>query len=202
VYGQRSDDLAGGGFTSANLSLGHGQLGFDQSAAAAAASDAAAARTQGSYTHWNAGLARLQSLSAGTRLYASVSGQHSNRNLDTSEQFLLGGPGSVRGYDVASVAGSSGWLGTLELRHDLNWGCAGRCEGSVFVDHGSLRINADPWAAGRNRVDLHSAGVGFNWIGTRAWQAQVQLAAPMGAAPTLLGKRSSARLWLRVAKGF
>ncbi|GAA0889279.1 ShlB/FhaC/HecB family hemolysin secretion/activation protein [Rhodanobacter soli] len=202
VYGQRSDDLAGGGFTSANLSLGHGQLGFDQGAAAAAAADAATARTQGSYTHWNASLARLQSLSAGTRLYASVSGQHSNRNLDTSEQFLLGGPGSVRGYDVASVAGSSGWLGTLELRHDLNWGCAGRCEGSVFVDHGSLRINADPWAAGRNRVDLHSAGVGFSWIGTRAWQAQVQLAAPLGTAPTLLGKRSSARLWLQVAKGF
>jgi hypothetical protein len=44
--------------------------------------------------------------------------------------------------------------------------------------------------------------VGFSWIGTRAWQAQVQLAAPLGTAPTLLGKRSSARLWLQVAKGF
>ncbi|HUH55831.1 MAG TPA: ShlB/FhaC/HecB family hemolysin secretion/activation protein [Rhodanobacter sp.] len=197
VDGQHSDGLAGGGFTSASLSVGHGQLGFDQGAAA----DAATARTQGSYTHWNASLARLQSLNTSTRLYASVSGQHSNRNLDSSEQFLLGGPGSVRGYDVASVAGASGWLGTLELRHDLEWACAGHCEGSVFVDHGSLRINADPWLAGRNRVNLSSAGIGFNWVGTRQWQAQVQLAVPLGDA-AMLGKRSAARVWLQVVRGF
>ncbi|KRE82895.1 peptide transporter [Rhodanobacter sp. Soil772] len=202
AYGQHSDDLAGGGLTNASLSLGHGQLGFDRGAAAAAAADAATARTQGSYTHWNASLARLQSLGSSTRLYASVSGQHSNRNLDSSEQFLLGGPNSVRGYDVASVAGASGWLGTLELRHDLDWGCAGHCEGSVFADHGSLRINADSWTSGPNRAHLSSAGVGFNWVGTRQWQAQVQLAVPMGAAPALLGKRSSARVWLQVLKGF
>jgi hemolysin activation/secretion protein len=202
AYGQHSDDLAGGGLTSASLSLGHGQLGFDRGAAAAAAADAATARTQGSYTHWNANLARLQSLGSSTRLYASVSGQHSNRNLDSSEQFLLGGPNSVRGYDIASVAGTSGWLGTLELRHDLDWGCAGHCEASVFADHGSLRINADSWTSGPNRAHLNSAGVGFNWVGTRQWQAQVQLAVPMGAAPAWLGKRSSARAWLRVVKEF
>lgn len=200
VQGQRSDDLAGGGFNSASFSVGHGRLDFDQAAAAAA--DAATARTRGGYTHWNASLARLQWLGSSTRLYASVGGQHSNRNLDSSEQLLLGGPNSVRGYDVASVAGASGWLGTLELRHDLDGGCAGHCEGSVFVDHGSLRINADPWTAGRNRVHLSSAGIGFSWIGTRQWQAQAQLAAPLGAAPELLGKRNSARLWLQVVKGF
>lgn len=200
--GQHSDNLAGGGFTTISLSVGHGHLGFDRGAAAAGAADAATARTQGSYTHWNASLARLQSLSASTRLYASVSGQHSNRNLDSSEQFLLGGPGSVRGYEVASVAGASGWLGTLELRHDLDWDCAGHCEGRLFVDHGSLSINADPWAAGRNHVSLQSAGIGFSWIGVRQWQAQVQLAAPLGASPEMLGKRSSARVWFQVVKGF
>lgn len=199
---QRSDDFAGGGFTSASLSIGRGRLGFDRGAAAAAAADAATARTQGSYTHWNASLARLQSLNTDTRLYASVSGQHSNRNLDSSEQFLLGGPGSVRGYDTAAVTGASGWLGTLELRRDLDWDCAGHCEGSVFVDHGRLRINADPWLAGRNRVSMSSAGIGFRWIGARQWQAQVQLAAPLGAAPDVLGKRNDGRFWLQVAKGF
>jgi hemolysin activation/secretion protein len=202
VDGQYSDDFAGGGFTSGSLSLGHGRLGFDRGAAAAAAADAATARTQGSYTHWNASLARMQSLNSNTRLYASVSGQHSNRNLDSSEQFLLGGPGSVRGYDVSSVAGASGWLGTVELRRDLDWDCAGHCEGSVFVDHGSVRINADPWLAGRNHFDLNSAGIGFNWIGARQWQAQVQLAVPLGDAPAMLGKRNDGRLWLQVAKGF
>ena len=47
-----------------------------------------------------------------------------------------------------------------------------------------------------------SAGIGFSWIGARQWQAQVQLAAPLGAAPGVLGKRNGGRLWLQVAKGF
>jgi hemolysin activation/secretion protein len=202
VLGQHGDAFAGGGFTSASLTVGHGQLGFERGAAASEAADAATAGTQGSYTRWSASVARLQSINTTTRLYASVAGQHSNRNLDSSEQFLLGGPGSVRGYDVSSVAGASGWLGTLELRHDLDWRCAGQCEGSVFVDHGSVRINADPWSADRNHLDLRSAGVGFNWIGTRQWQAQVQLAVPLGDAPALLGKRNGARVWLQVVRGF
>jgi hemolysin activation/secretion protein len=200
IVSQHGDHWAGGGLTSASLGFGHGRLVFDEAAAQAA--DAATARTQGSYTYWNASLVRLQNLSAATRLYLSLGGQHSNRNLDSSEQFLLGGPNSVRGYDVASIAGASGWFGTLELRHDLPFDCAGRCEGSLFVDHGNLHINADSWTSGPNRVRLSSAGVGFNWAGTRQWQAQVQLAVPMGAAPALLGKRDSARAWLRVVKGF
>lgn len=200
VAGQRSDAWAGGGLTSASLSVSHGTLHFDQAASAAA--DAATARTQGRYTYWNASLARLQNLGTGTRLYASLSGQHSGRNLDSSEQFLLGGPTSVRGYDIASVAGASGWLGTVELRHDLDWHCAGRCEGVVFVDHGALSVNAEPWMAGRNHANLGSAGIGFSWVGARRWQAQVQLAAPLGAAPELTGKRDAARVWMQVARGF
>jgi hemolysin activation/secretion protein len=90
----------------------------------------------------------------------------------------------------------------VELRRDLDWDCAGHCEGSVFVDHGSVRINADPWLAGRNRIDLSSAGIGFNWVGTRQWQAQVQLAVPLGDAPAMLGKRNAARVWLQAVRGF
>lgn len=200
VLGQHSDDWAGGGLTSASLNVSHGTLHFDQATAAAA--DAATARTQGSYTYWDASLARLQNLSPSTRLYARVSGQHSGRNLDSSEQYLLGGPDSVRGYDISSVAGASGWLGTVELRHDLDWRCAGQCEGSVFVDHGALTVNADPWMAGRNHTRLSSAGVGFSWIGTRPWLAQVQIAVPLGATPQLTGKRNAAQLWMQVSRGF
>ena len=200
VVGQRSDDWSGGGVTSTSLNVKHGTLHFDEAAAAVA--DAATARTQGSYTYWTASLARLQNLGASTRLYASVSGQHSRRNLDSSEQFLLGGPTSMRGYDMASVAGASGWLGTVELRRDLYWSCAGHCEGSVFVDHGGLRINADPWVVGHNQVNLNSAGIGFRWIGSRQWQAQVQFAAPLGTVPAVLGKRRAARVWLQVVRGF
>lgn len=200
VAAQHNDDWAGGGLTQASLSVSHGTLRFDQAAAAAA--DAATARTQGSYTYWGASLVRLQNLGAGTRLYASVSGQHSGRNLDSSEQFLLGGPDSVRGYDVASLAGASGWLGSVELRHDLPWNCAGHCEGSVFVDHGALSINAAPWLPGRNHAKLSSAGIGLSWIGAHQWQAQVRLAAPLGTASELAGGHDAVRAWLQLSKGF
>ena len=80
VLGHHSDDWAGGGLTSASLNVSHGTLHFDQATAAAA--DAATARTQGSYTYWDASLARLQNLSPSTRLYARVSGQHSDVRID------------------------------------------------------------------------------------------------------------------------
>jgi hemolysin activation/secretion protein len=200
VLGQRSDDWAGGGLSSASVTLHRGTLSFDQAAAASA--DAATARTDGRYTYWQASASRLQNLVVGTRMYVKVSAQHSGRNLDSSEQFLLGGPNSVRGDGVASVSGASGWLGTIELRHDLDWGCAGQCEGSVFVDHGALRVNAKPWKAGPNHAHLSSAGVGFSWVGANQWQAQVQLAVPLGAAPELTGKRNGAQVWVQVARGF
>lgn len=202
IFAQHRDDLGLGGLTSANLDINYGQLNFERSATAAAAADAATARTQGSYVYWAAGISRLQSLTTGLRLYASVRGQQSNHNLDSSEQFILGGPGSVRGYEVASVAGASGWLGTLELRHDVNRGCPGRCEASVFVDDGQLRINASPWMAGTNRAHLRSAGIGFQWQGTSAWQIQAQLAAPLGATPSMVDERRGARVWVQALRGF
>lgn len=200
LAGTHTDDWAGGGNSSASLSVTHGRLRFDDAAAQAA--DAASARTEGSYTRWNANLSRLQTLSPTTRLFANLSAQGSSGNLDVSEQLLLGGSDSVRGYDVASLGGDRGWLGTLELRHDLDWGCAGRCTGSVFVDHGALRIDSRPWAAGSNHATLNSVGVGFTWLGRSQWQAQVQLAKPFGAETALAARQTDARLWVWLLKGF
>lgn len=191
---------AAGGVSGARLSVTHGNLTFDD--AVAKAIDAVTAETVGSYTHWNAGFSRLQSLSARTRLYLDISGQYSNRNLDSSEQFLLGGPNNVRGYAPGALAGASGYLATLELRHDLGWFAAGRTVASVFYDYGSLRINADPWTTGDNHFQLQSAGAGLQWNGANRWYAQLQVAAPVGSIPTQLDEDDGIRAWLQVTKGF
>lgn len=198
LYGQRQDDWLDGGITRAGIGFTHGRLGFDD--ATAAATDAGTARTQGNYTRWNAHLSRLQQLGTGWRLHLGLRGQGSSDNLDSSEQFLLGGPHSVRGYDVGSVAGSNGWLGTVALRHDLAWGCAGRCQGQVFVDTGTVRVNAKRWMPGTNHQRLGAAGLGFDWIGTRQWMLQVQVATPIGARPDAM--HDGARFWARLVKGF
>jgi hemolysin activation/secretion protein len=198
LHGQRQDGWLGGGITRAGIGFTHGRLDFDDAAAAAA--DAATARTQGSYSRWNAHVSRLQQLGHQMRLYAGVQGQGSSDNLDSSEQFILGGPDSVRGYAVGSIAGANGWLATLELQHDLAWGCAGRCQARIFVDSGALRVNADPWAPGTNHQRLSGAGLGLDWIGTRQWLAQIQVATPIGARPD--GIRHGSQLWVRLSKGF
>ena len=195
------DDWGGGGVTQAQLSVTRGQLGFDDPAAKA--SDAVTAKTQGHALHWDGNVSRLQMITVTTRLYASLSGQYSHRNLDSSEQFLLGGMQSVRGYEVSTLAGASGYLATVELRHDLSLP-AGAWQGSVFVDHGGMWINPQPWAGniGGNHATLSSVGLGLNWAGPDQWVAQVQVGQPVGSTPEQAGKRPSTRAWVQLSKGF
>jgi hemolysin activation/secretion protein len=195
------DGWSGGGVTQAQLSLTRGQLGFDN--AAAQASDAVTADTQGHELHWDGAVSRLQTITATTRLYVALSGQYSHRNLDSSEQFLLGGMQSVRGYEVSTLAGASGYLATVELRHDLKLP-GGAWQGSVFVDQGGLWINPQPWAGNTssNHAALSSVGAGLNWGGPDQWIAQVQVAQPVGNTPELAGRRPSTRAWVQISKGF
>lgn len=195
------DDWGGGGVTQAQLSLTRGQLSFDDSVARA--SDAATAGTQGHALHWNGSVSRLQAITATTRLYVAISGQYSHHNLDSSEQFLLGGMQSVRGYEVNTLAGASGYLATVELRHDLGLP-GGAWQGSMFADQGALWINPQPWAGntGSNHATLGSVGLGLNWSGPDQWVAQVQLGQPVGGMPALAGRRPSTRAWVQFGKGF
>jgi hemolysin activation/secretion protein len=202
LNGNQRDGWGGGGIDSASIGVTRGHLGFDDAVAASA--DAFTARTQGFFTRWNASVSRLQTLTPSTRLFVSLSGQYSGSNLDSSEQFLLGGPDTVRGYEVSTLAGASGFLATLELRHDLALPWAGAWQASVFVDHGGLWVDARTWpgSTGPNHAGLDSAGVGLNWAGPAQWTASVQLAAPVGGTPELAGQRPSTRAWVQLSKGF
>ncbi len=197
VDGERRDVS---GTTRGSLSVTQGDLAFDD--AAAGAVDAATARTAGDYTRWNARLERLQVLGQRTRLLLAASGQASSDNLDASEQFLLGGPYSVRGYSTGQFAGASGHLLTVELRHDLAWFGTGRTEGLLFVDAGDVRFNADPWTTGPNRARVESAGIGLNWTGPAQWRASLQLAAPIGGNAGPVDGDDDIRAWAWVSKGF
>lgn len=186
------------GVSAASFGLSHGKLAFDDGLAAAA--DAATAGLAGHYLHWNASVSRLQTLRPGTRLWVALQGQASNDNLDASEQFLLGGPGSVRGHASGALAGASGHLATVELRQELAWSDAGRTLGTVFFDAGAVRINAEPWAPGNNHVRLQSAGLGLSWAGANRWSASLQLATPVGGTSAVAD--DDVRAWVQVAKGF
>lgn len=200
LSGDRRDAFLSGGITTWSLGLTAGHVGFDD--AAAEANDAATARTRGGFSKWNLNLSRLQALAPGTALYLAFAGQWADGNLDSAEKMTIGGPYTVRAYDMGAVSGDTGYLGSAELRHDLGAVANGRLQGQVFVDTAHVTVNEVTWAAGTNTATLSGAGVGLSWAGPDLWRVRVFVASRLGSKPTLAAGVASSRAWLEVARNF
>ena len=194
------DALLLGGINSWNLGWTSGRVGFDDSAAQLA--DAVAARAQGGFLKWNANLARLQNLSSNNSLYFAVSGQWANTNLDSAEKMIVGGPSTVRAYDVGALSGDTGYLATAEFRHDLDIAWNGRWQAVAFVDTAHVTVNRNVWVAGTNSASLSGVGVGLNWAGPNQWRAKAMVATRIGSTPTLVESNASTRAWVEISKAF
>ena len=200
LTGDARDALFSGGINTWSLGWTAGRVGFDNEAAQLA--DAATARTQGGFSKLNANLARLQSLGPNDGLYLVFSGQWANTNLDASQKMSVGGPYSVRAYDVGAVSGDSGYLGTAEFRHDLGAAWQGQWQAVAFVDSANVTVNKNIWVAGTNSATLSGAGAGLNWAGPNQWSARAYVAAPIGSTPVLVSATKSTRAWMEISKRF
>ncbi|WP_332878959.1 ShlB/FhaC/HecB family hemolysin secretion/activation protein [Massilia sp. S19_KUP03_FR1] len=200
LNGDLREELLGGAVNAWSLGWTRGRTGFDDSAAAQL--DAATARTRGSFSKWNANASRLQRLGARDTLFLNLGVQWANANLDSAEKMTVGGPYSVRAYDIGAVSGDTGYIASAELRHDLGQLGVGALQASAFIDSARVTINHDTWTAGTNHARLSGAGVGLAWNGPDAWRANLSLATPIGNAPVIVGAQSSVRAWMTVSKGF
>lgn len=200
LSGDARDALMSGGVNTFNIALTSGQVNYDDAAAQLA--DSTTAKTKGSFSKWNANLARLQRLSPSNGLYVSLSGQWANSNLDSAEKMVAGGPYTVRAYDTGVISGDSGYLGSAELRHDLGSIGGGQWQAVAFVDSEHVTVNKNTWTNGVNNATLSGAGVGLDWTGKNQWTAKVYLAAPLGSRPVLIASTSTYRGWLQLGKGF
>lgn len=196
------DERDAHGVTNYNVSVSHGDIDYTNGLAGFL--DRLTARTQGSYYKYGLSLSRLQRLGDNDALYAGFTQQWSSKNLDTSEQFFLGGPNTVRGYDVGVLAGSQGNLFSAEYRHDFSVpGVVGRWQASLFADTGHVTVYKNTVAPGPNSGRLSSAGLGLRWAGPHSWTASAAVAKPIGSTPDVLTRvNTKARLWLQVMKGF
>lgn len=190
------------GVTNFNVAVTYSRLRFDNLAAAYA--DALGPRTQGSFTHTNLSISRLQQLDPVNALYAGFSAQWSNANLDSSEQFYVGGPDTLRGYDSGALGGAQGNLATLEYRHDfLLSALPGPWQVALFVDSGHVQPYVTTFVRGANGARASSAGAGLSWHPPGGWAISSSVAKAIGATPALLAARPpSARFWLSVNKAF
>ncbi|MET4716733.1 hemolysin activation/secretion protein [Bradyrhizobium japonicum] len=173
LNGDRRDALLGGGITNWSVSWTFGDLDLSRLPGALAA-DLAGLRTQGQFNRINAAVARLQALPGDFALFGRLYGQWADKNLDSSEDFALGGPFGVRGYPVGEARGDMGVLGTLELRYYAPLPVRfGSLQLASFLDGGYVKINVSPngiapvTVCGCNEYGLASAGLAARW--TREW---------------------------------
>lgn len=191
------------GVTNFNLSGTYGRLYFDNLFAEFA--DFLGPRTAGSYTKFDFSISRLQQFDPANAIYLGFSAQKSNKNLDTSEQFYLGGPNTVRGYDVGAVSGSQGEVANIEYRHDFTMAVMpGVWQASAFVDSGHVQAYKTPFLLGTNFARLNSVGIGLHWVALHDWVVAASVAKAIGNRPVLLGTNytPTARFWFQVQKGF
>ena len=135
----------------------------------------------------------------------SLAGQWTNRNLDSAEKMSLGGPASVRAYDVSVVSGDTAVVGTVDLRRSLGvlpWGVPGKWQVSVFLDAASVTVNSKPWTTAVNSVDLLGTGVGLEWSGPQQLSARVQLGHRLGDIPAGLKNPPRTRAWAELGWKF
>lgn len=202
LNGDARDALLGGGISVFSLAYNGGRLNIETPAARTI--DDATARANGRFDKWNLNLLRMQSLSERLSAYFSLSGQKANKNLDSSEKFILGGANGVRAYPQGEASGDSGYVATAELRYALNFSSLpGVLQPFMFVDAGGVTINQSPFAASANTRHLAGGGIGLSWTRANDFQVKLTLATRIGNQASVSSDTDRhTRGWVQAIKYF
>ena len=189
INGSFQDSLGAGGYTQLSLQNTFGRLNIRS--AEARAIDAASAKTQGSYYKLTANLNRTQYFNQQWSLWANVSVQWSNKNLDSGEQMSIGGLDGVSAYSSNAVSGDKGILANLQLRYAVN----PYITLLGFYDVGGAKLRNKPFAQGKNHRRLQGAGVGLN---IQVKQLAIEAKSAWKIHPTNIEKGKNPRVWVNV----
>jgi hemolysin activation/secretion protein len=181
LSGNLLDPVGGGGNNNASLAIVRGNVDLNGSPNQLV--DSLTSRTDGKFTKLRYYASRQQVVTEALALFASVSGQTANTNLDSAEKFYLGGAYGVRAYPTNEGAGNSGQLVSLELRGRLpqNFTLTG------FYDWGRIRLNHDNdflGAPARNSYSLKGAGVSAAWLSSSGLVLKATWARRIGDNPS------------------
>lgn len=179
--GDFRDSLLGGGVNTFDLNLSSGQVKYPEGRNPALDDDER-------YTKLSYGYTRLQDWITGHALvYLSLRGQYAANNLDTTEQFRIGGPDSVRAFAAGEGTGDIGTLATVELRLLPPESWFGRTARemvfSLFADGGYVqyryrrRVTAEP-NVGRNNGSFSGVGFGLSWVRPGEYALRFSVAKP------------------------
>lgn len=141
------------------------------------------------YSKLTVAVSRLQNMVTGKLLaYLSVRGQYSFNNLDTTEQFRLGGPDGVRAFANGEGTGDSGLIATVELRAPLTAMFTGQLAQeavlALFADFGHIQFRHDPGKRTgskdqSNTAQFSGAGLGLAWVRAGQYALRLSIATPI-----------------------
>jgi hemolysin activation/secretion protein len=170
--GNHFDDFLGGGVTTASIGLVYGQLSVSGKSPASYGSfvdavDNYVRYLPATYAKITYNLNRNQTLVADKLLLKlNLSGQFATVNLNSAEQFYLGGPYGIRAYPVSQAGGSQGAMLNIELQKKLPHGTTA----IAFFDAGTVQQYKYPypgWKGATNAGNIYSlagAGVGIRYV--------------------------------------
>jgi hemolysin activation/secretion protein len=155
----RSDDFYKGGVNYGSITATAGDLEDSSTASRTKNAD-------GNFSKTSLSLSRLQRISDSDILQVNFSSQYAFKNLDSAEQFSLGGPYGIRAYPNSEGQGDHGMMINLELKHGFNE----NLEGILFYDWGRIQLNQNTYsdwnrdnARLKNIYELQGTGIGLNW---------------------------------------
>ncbi|MBV8124721.1 MAG: ShlB/FhaC/HecB family hemolysin secretion/activation protein [Burkholderiaceae bacterium] len=212
INGDETDNWQGGGLSNFSATLTEGHVNLAEAPANASA-DAQTAKTAGYYGKVMLQAMRQQSLTKSLVLYGQITAQYSNKNLDSSESMVFGGPTAVRAYPVGEAPSDEGQLITLELRYNMAAPAdLGSLQWLAFYDHGALRQHHTAWASFTqsglpNDYALVGKGLGVNLYKENDYMLSGTVAWKMGSNPNpgkngvdADGSTASSRIWVQLVK--
>jgi len=172
LYGMTDDNY---GRWIANLGIDFGMGGH---------SDINSTKSDTTFFKLSGGATRVQRLTARTAGIVRVNAMYSPDKLFAAEQFQLGGPYTLRGYQPAELIGDYGVSGTVEYRfpfpflNHLSQKLDERVRLAVFYDYGWIGENGNVYDYPKSF--LQSVGCGAYLTFTDWLTAQVGVGFPLG----------------------
>ena len=144
-----------------NATLTKGQLSLDS--AYAVSQDEAGLNSKGTYEKLSYSVNFSQAIKPLISFSASLKGQKAlGKNLDSSEDFSLGGTSGVRAYNSGEVSGDNGYLASVETFYTLPaYKEIKNHKVSLFVDTGYVTINENNYNTDDNGRAISAIGIGY-----------------------------------------